>query len=369
MIYQRNFIKELTVTAVAIFVVLLAILISTQTINLLGRAARGVIAIDAVAALVGFWTLGLTPLLLILTAFISILTVLTRYWRDSEMSVWLACGLSLKSWVRPVLRFCLPFMLLIAVMALWVLPWADLRSREFAQILKQRQDLSLIEQGVFREVGKDKRVYFVEQFDHSSGQAHNVFIREQMQDGRTGIIMAQSGRLSIESNQRTLHLNHGRRYSGTPGQADYDVVSFEQLDLIISTTPKIVNPIDNRQSIPTSVLFASEQPRHKAELMWRLSMPLSVLILGLLAVPLSYFNPRTGHTYNILLAVGAYLLYQNGLTFLRGAVESGKLPFLIGFLPMHVLMLALAWLLIRYRSQPAGPMWASLRASLKVGRS
>ena len=107
----------------------------------------------------------------------------------------------------------------------------------------------------------------------------------------------------------------------------------------------------------------------EAELMWRLSMPLSVLILGLLAVPLSYFNPRTGHTYNILLAVGAYLLYQNGLTFLRGAVESGKLPFLLGFLPMHVLMLALAWWLIRYRSQPAGPMWASVRASLKVGRS
>ena len=37
MIYQRNFIKELSFTAVGIFVVLLAILVSTQAINLLGR--------------------------------------------------------------------------------------------------------------------------------------------------------------------------------------------------------------------------------------------------------------------------------------------------------------------------------------------
>ena len=63
MIYQRNFIKELTLTAIGIFVVLLAILVSTQAINLLGRAADGRVAIDAVAALIGFWTLGMTPFL------------------------------------------------------------------------------------------------------------------------------------------------------------------------------------------------------------------------------------------------------------------------------------------------------------------
>ena len=116
MIYQRNFIKELSFTAVGIFVVLLAVLVSTQAINLLGRAADGRVAIDAVLALVGFWVIGMTPLLLVLTAFISTLTVLTRYWRDSEMSVWLSCGLALRQWIRPVMQFAVPFAILIAVM-------------------------------------------------------------------------------------------------------------------------------------------------------------------------------------------------------------------------------------------------------------
>ena len=140
MIYQRNFIKELSFTAVGIFVVLLAILVSTQAINLRGRAADGRVAIDAVVALVGFWIIGMTPLLLVLTAYISTLTVLTRYWRDSEMSVWLSCGLALKQWVRPVLQFAVPFAILIALMQLWVMPWAELRSREYAEILKQKQE-------------------------------------------------------------------------------------------------------------------------------------------------------------------------------------------------------------------------------------
>ncbi len=113
MIYQKQFVKETTLTAVGIFFVLLAILVSTQSVTLLGRAADGRVAVDAVAALIGFWTLNMTPLLLVLTAYISILTVLTRYWHGSEMAVWLSCGLGLKNWLRPVFSFALPLAVLL----------------------------------------------------------------------------------------------------------------------------------------------------------------------------------------------------------------------------------------------------------------
>lgn len=84
-------------------------------------------------------------------------------------------------------------------------------------------------------------------------------------------------------------------------------------------------------------------------------------------MPLSYFNPRTGHTYNILIAIGFYLIYQNGLTFLRNAVEEGKLNFWLGMLPLHLLILAAAILLLRVRSLPAQPFWQALKNSLKGG--
>ena len=368
MIYQRNFIKELSFTAVGIFVVLLAVLVSTQAINLLGRAADGRVAVDAVAALVGFWVIGMTPLLLVLTAYISTLAVLTRYWRDSEMSVWLSCGLALKQWIRPVLSFAVPFAVLIAVMQLFVMPWAELRSREFAEILKQKQELSLVEAGEFRTLGRrGARVYFVETFDVDSGIMKNLFLREQDGKGNDNIVFAKEGTFSLKDNKRTLELSNGYRYSGTPGRADYNRVSFDHLSLIIGTTPKIIDPVSHRRTIPTAKLFGSDNPQYQAELMWRLSLPVSVLLLSILAVPLSYFNPRTGHTYNILIAIGLYLVYQNGLTFLRNAVEDGKIHFWLGMLPMHLLIAAIAVILLRVRSMPARPFWQAVAASLKGG--
>lgn len=367
MIYKRNFIRELSFTAVGVFVVLLAVLVSTQAINLLGRAADGRVAVDAVAALVGFWVIGMTPLLLVLTAFISTLTVLTRYWRDSEMSVWLSCGLSLKQWLNPVLRFAVPFAVLIAVMQLWVMPWAELRSREYAEILKQKQELSLIEAGSFNALGKrNSRVYFVETFDTDSGVMKNLFLRELDEKGNDNIVFAKEGTFSLEDNKRTLQLRDGYRYGGKPGQADYTRASFERLNLVISTVPKLVDPIAHRRTIPTAKLFGSDNPQYQAELMWRLSLPVSVLLLSILAVPLSYFNPRTGHTYNILIAIGMYLVYQNGLTFLRDAVEDGKLNFWLGLLPMHVIMALAAFVLLRVRTMPAQPFWKAVKQSFAL---
>ena len=365
MIYQKQFIKETTLTAIAIFIVVLAILVFTQGINLLGRAADGRVAIDAVVALVGFWTLGMTPLLLVLTAYISILTVLTRYWRDSEMSIWLASGLSLKQWLKPVLAFALPLAILVAVMQLAVLPWAELRSREYAEILKQKQNLSLVEAGSFQALGKKNgRVYFVETFDTDKGEMKNLFIREIDEQGRDSVVFAKSGHFDLSNHQRTLVLEQGYRYSGTAGKGDFDQVAFEKLNLIITTTPKLVNPIDHRRTIPSMQLLGSDNPKYLAELMWRISLPLTVLLLSFLAIPISYFNPRSGSSYHVLLAVGFFLLYQNGLTLLRDAVEDGKIGFWVGLLPMHLLILGCAVVLLRMRSMPAQPFWVGLKQAL-----
>lgn len=362
MIYQKQFLKETTLTAIAIFFILLAILVFTQAINLLGRAADGRVAVDAVATLIGFWTLGMTPLLLVLTTYISILTVLTRYWRDSEMAVWLSSGLSLRQWLRPVMAFAIPLAILVAVMQLAILPWAELRSREYAEILKQKQNLSLVESGVFRELGKKNgRIYFVENFDADAGEMKNLFIREIDNKGYDSVVFAKSGHFDLSHNQRTLVLEQGYRYRGVAGQGDFEQVSFGSMNLIIHTIPKLIDPKEYRHALPTKDLFGNNDPKYRSELMWRISLPFTVLILALLAVPLSYVNTRSGNSYHVLTASGLFLIYQNGLTFLRDAVEDGKIHFWVGLLPMHLLLLGWGLLLFWIRSQPA----QSIRKSLK----
>ncbi|MDO5687464.1 MAG: LPS export ABC transporter permease LptF [Neisseria sp.] len=353
MIYRRQLIKELTLTAVGIFFVLLAILVSTQIINLLGRVAVGRVALDAVGTLLAVWMLGLTPLLLILTAFISILTVFSRYWRDSEMAVWLSCGLSLRQWIMPLMVFVLPFAALTAAISLWASPWAEARGASFAQFLKQKQDMTLVEEGIFRVQDKDGSVYFVESFDAEQGVAKNVFLRStDAKTRKTVVTLAQRGVLREDGNTRILTLNNGYRYSGMPGQADFERVRFDRADLIVAVTPKVVNLEEGRKTAMPAQLWASDKNDYRAELMWRLSMPLVVPILALLALALSYYNPRSGRTYNILLAVVFFFVYQNALTFMRARISSGQLDFWTGLLPVHLLMLAVAALFLYYRNQP-----------------
>lgn len=366
MIYRRQLFKELTLNAVGVFFILLVILLSTQIINLLGRAAGGQVALDAIGALLAVWVLGLTPLLLILTAFISVLTVLTRYWRDSEMAVWFSGGLSLNQWVMPVMVFILPFFLFTAIIALWVSPWAEARGAQFAEILKQRQELSLVKEGTFQTYSKDGSVYFVEHFDIKNGMAENLFIRQKDEkNGQTIIILAKKGELTNDGDKRILLLHDGYRYSMQAGFAKASEVYFDSAHLIVAIAPKISQMSANRKMASINQLLHSKNPQFKGELMWRLSMPLSIPVLALLAIALSYYNPRSGKTYNILLAVAGFFVYQNALTFLRGQIMNGNLNFWLAWWPAHLLMLSIALWLLHQRNQPAKPMIQRFQAARK----
>ncbi|HJU49799.1 MAG TPA: LPS export ABC transporter permease LptF [Pseudogulbenkiania sp.] len=353
MVFQKSLTRELTFTAVSVFVVLLAILVTTQAINLLGRAAEGRIANEAVAALVGFWTLGLFPLLLILTVFVSVLVVLTRLWRDHEMAVWLASGVSLKAMIKPVLRFAVPLAILVGISSLLIGPWAEQRSREYAEILKQHEDVSAISPGIFKESSSARRVYFVENFSGKNGSAANIFMQD-MSKGKVASIFAKSGRIvTNEQGERVLVLENGRRYVGNPGEADYEVAEFARYSVVINDQPQLIGaPNNSRQTMTSLALAQSDKAGDKSELGWRLSMPISTIVLALLAIPLSYFNPRSGHTYNLLLALLAYFIYQNALTLFRNWVLQERLS-VYAMLTPHLAMLLVALGLLAYRNRPA----------------
>ena len=120
MIFQRAAIREFTNTAAGVFVALFAILMTTQLIRLLGDAAGGKLASEAVIALLGFRAISYLPVLLSLTVFIAVLMTLSRWYRDSEMVVWLASGIPLTAWVVPVLKFAGPPVVVIALLSLQI---------------------------------------------------------------------------------------------------------------------------------------------------------------------------------------------------------------------------------------------------------
>ncbi|MEW6689799.1 MAG: LptF/LptG family permease, partial [Pseudomonadota bacterium] len=149
MIFQRSLLREFANLAVAVFLALFLIALTTRLIRLLGQAAGGKIPSDAVVAFLGFSALSVLPVLLSLTLFITVLLELSRGWRDSEMMIWFNSGLSLASWVRPVLTFAAPLVAVIALLSFFISPWAAQMSEQYRSRVDSRDDISRVEPGAF----------------------------------------------------------------------------------------------------------------------------------------------------------------------------------------------------------------------------
>ena len=348
MIFQRAVRREFTHAAAGIFVALFAILVTTQLIRLLTEAAGGKVAPEAVAALLGFAALNYLPILLSLALFIAILLTLSRSYRDSEMVVWFSSGLSLTAWVRPVLTFALPLTLAIALLSLFLSPWALSQSAEFRQKLSARSDAKQVSPGAFQEANSGERVVFVEAVADDASYVRNVFV-SSVQHQRMGVTIAPIGRLeSAENGDRFMVLENGRRYEVEPGTAEFRILEFARYALRVET--KETRGIEQTpQNMLLWDLIRHDQPVHRAELLWRLGIPLSTLVLALLAIPLSFVNPRGGRSSNMLLSIFTYMIYSNLLSISQAWVAQGKISFTVGVLLVHVLMITLLPLLFYRR--------------------
>jgi lipopolysaccharide export system permease protein len=78
------------------------------------------------------------------------------------------------------------------------------------------------------------------------------------------------------------------------------------------------------KSSSTFDLRLSEAGEDRAEYQWRLSTPLSALLLALLAIPMSRSRPRQGRYARMLLALAIYAIYFNFLDVGKTWVEVGK---------------------------------------------
>lgn len=339
MIFRNALLRELVTAAVATFFVLLGIVVSMLVVRLLGQAASGAITSSGVAALLGYTTINYLPVLLSLTLFISVLMTLTRSYRDSEMVVWFSCGVSLTQWIRPVLLFAAPLALSIALLSLLLTPWAVSNSEEFRRRMDSRDDVSAVLPGVFRESRQAERVYFVEEVSGTENLVANVFVSSR-QHGKQGVMVAARGFQEFaENGDRFLVLVNGRRYEGEPGSTEYKVYEFDRYAMRVESLETRAPRAATTKTLSTIDLVRDPRPANLAELSWRIGLPASALILSLLAIPLSFVNPRAGRSMNLVLALLIYMAYSNMLSIAQAYIAQSRISLAAGLLGVHAVML------------------------------
>ena len=323
-------------SAGATFTVLFTILVTWTLISVLGKAAGGKVASSDVLALIAFAVLNYLPTILILTTFISVLAAVTRSYRDSEMVVWFASGMSLARWIRPVLTFGLPMVALVAALSMIVTPWAKLKSAEFVERFQKREDLKRVAPGQFRESSSSDRVFFVERSAEGATVVQNVFVNSVEGNGHA-IVVAKEG--VIESDGKGgqyLVLSNGRRYQGVPGEADFQSMEFERYSMRVATQVPVLGADVPVSAMTTPQLLAAPNRFTLSELLGRISQPIVCLILMLLAIPLGFVNPRAGSSANLILALLIFFTYNNLVKLIEASVKKGRLEFAAAWWPLHL---------------------------------
>ena len=370
MIFQRALRRELLSAAGAVFTTLFTITITVMLIKILGQAAGGKVASSDVVALIGFTSLMNLPILLILTGFISVLLVVTRSYQDSEMVVWFSSGLSLTEWIVPVLRFGAPWIVLTALLSFVVTPWTNQQSAEFRERYDKRSDIAKVSPGKFQESSSSNRIFFVEEVTGDLSKVQNIFINT-IHDGRSSIVVAKEGVIEIDKfGDKFLVMSKGRRYDGLPTAPDFQMMQFEKYGVLVSSQNGALVGDNSAKSMPMNKLIENMDPVKKAELLWRISLPMMCTLLLLAAIPLGFVNPRVGRSANLIVALLSVIIYLNVVNISQATVSQGRSEFGMAWWPVHLLVLLsvmglFAWRLkVNSRWHPL-VMWSRCKAGLR----
>lgn len=374
MIFKRSQVSEFANSAGGVFTVLFTIVIAVGMVRILSLAAGGRIDNAAVLQMVLYNALTNLPPLLAVSLFAAVLMTLMRWWQDNEMVVWFSSGgRSLLSWVGPVLRFALPLVVLIAVLSLFISPWARSQTEMIRTQYQQRDEVNAIAPGRFIETMGGRRVFFIESAGDAPNRVGRIFVAEAGLD-KESTVMAEGGSIEInDEGDRYIVLNNGRRYETQKDSAQTRVLEFDTYGIRVDIKVDQTFRASRVSSQPLTVLLASPTPEFRGELLWRLSWPLAALNLVLLAVPLSCTSPRAGRSLNLILAALIFILYLNGVSITESWVSHETISFWTGLIGLNGTAFLLAVLLYvrrvyMMRWLPAWCSWWKLKEVLAARR-
>lgn len=366
MLFDSTVRRELARSFGATLVVILTIVLTMFLIRTVGQAASGAVSPQDVVLLLGYVALGHLPTMLALSLFVAIVVTLGRMYRDSEMVIWFASGLSLTRFVRPVLHTCWPVLVVVALLLLFVWPWGNRSSLELRERYQQRSDLSRVTPGVFQTSGDGRRVFFIERDGADGVHARNVFILTR-EEGAESVTSARAGRLEAAGDERFLVLERGQRNEVDLKTGERTLSAFETYRVLAGEAAARSANERSPRTLPTVELLRRPSARNSGELVWRLGLMLGAANLLVLGIGLAATNPRRASNWNLLFALLAFVVYYNLVNLSQSWVTGGRLGPGVALAGLHGGVFALALLLLWWRDHGA-VVGIGRRAALQAAR-
>lgn len=369
MIINRYITKEVIYVMLAVLSVLVLIFLCTEFSRYLQQAAEGNIPTSALLKLLGIAVPALVSLLLPLAYFLGLLLGYGRMYVDNEMTVLQACGFSRRQLLRVTMRQAIVLSLIVAVLVFWMVPYLARYKEQLLSSGGSESILQTVLPGQFQSSPNGMQVFYIEKLNRDRKTLQGVFMAEFSTINAPSVAFGSNHSWDIlyaktayqthdnKTDENYFTTSSGYRYIGAPGAGNYMIVKYGTYSLKIPSNSD-VSPSTKAQALKTTELIRNySNPIDAAEFQWRAALPISVILMALLAVPLSRVRPREGRFVKLLPAILIYIVYANMLYVARSWVVQGTVPISIGMWWIHVVLLGVIGLFYIDYNQLGSKWW------------
>ena len=355
MIVQRYLIREILHSFFAVFSILLVVAATVMFVRMLAEMSTGMFSSVFILKLLTLNIIGKLSMLLPAALYVAILLALGRLYSDSEVVAMWAGGIGPRRINLSVFRFLLVFAAVTCVVSLYLSPEAWAMRDVIWDRASAEAEITAVQPGRFMEFRNGELVAYTESLSADRREMKNVFAKLGLEESQD-LLVAKRARFSGSETQtgRYIVLEDGYRYAGAPGKADFTVYRFAKHGFRIDRE-RSGSVISKANATRTSDLLKGQQLAYSAELQWRISQPISLVLLGMLAVPLSRTLPRQGKYTKLVMGVAIYFLHGNAVGVMQSFVERGDVNIMIGIWPVHLVLALLVASLLYIQSGGRAP--------------
>ncbi len=346
MILARYLARDILLTTFAITLILILVVLSGRLSAYVADAATGRLAAELVFPILLARLPEYLELVIPLALFLGVLIALGRQQESNELVVMNACGVGPMNLLRVTLGCAFFAAAIIAMFSFFVTPRGGTYVNELIASQGLQSELGNVTPGRFYQLGKGAQTIYTRQLSDDRETMDQVFIIEPTEVGQR-MMLASTGYQQVDANGGFYFvLENGVRYEGSPGRADFRISEFGTYAQLLDAPEPVERKLTDEQIQLLPELLRSSSPESRAELGWRLSLPTMVMLLAMLALPLSRSPPRQGWVMRLIPAVGLYLIYTLGLNVIRDEVRQGAGYGLQLYAGLHVAFLLLGILLL-----------------------
>ena len=348
--------RSLVALFFAIFFIIGLVLFGNQFVLMVQESVERGIPLQELMPLVGFNMIRDVSLILSLSLFLAIILTISQLYKNSEAVVMNSLGLSDKHFIVFIQPLVLLSFVIIFFLTIYAVPWAKQQKNIMEEETKNASEFSFITEGEFEVFKQGEIVFYASEskfLDTIEGQNMEEIFIYAFDNEKPVIVLASEAKKYIDSESKSIYLRlkDGVRYQGIPGNENINILNFDLYDLeIVSGELQKSIVIYTKIEGKSTLDLIKEGGRYaNAELQWRLSQPITVLILSVIGVFLGKTSPRGGKGVNLLIGVIIFMLYYNGLLIAKSAIELGQMDPIIGLWGVHLLMVLLLLLLYQFR--------------------